>query len=458
MSLSDLKRKCVKYSLHPCSGAGITKEALKEKIDRYEREKQEELEEEDTKTDYEKMIEENDPDLYSIIRPYVPLLPDIRPSETMKKMKKEEQNNWRIIYEELSALGNYPEHVEVIDAINSGDTKKVDPLYTDERRELIEEVIFSYPGLIWLMLHVSPEKTILPIIVSQGRDLPDYFFFYLEKIPVNSFSVNYLRDKETASIFYSRNPTHFTYETLIKGIQNDSMGFVYFVLQDPNLDINDNGMKALKEATWSDKNAPILEILLKDPRFIPYDDLFVDANMRGKNNIVKVLLKDGRIDPGHIDSFEPGWGFNPVLRDNNIELFRILMEDGRIDPTPNGYQILNDAIYENNIEVVRIIIEDGRINVDKPSRNDYIIHSIMWGKPEILELLLSDSRAQPSKNENEAIIEAIRREDIESLSILLNDPRIIIDENVLKEARETGDKEIIDIVNKAFLEYQRAYE
>ena len=367
-------------------------------------------------------------------------------------MRKDEQNNWRIIYEELSALGHYPEHVDLIDAINSGDTKRADPLYTDERREIVEEVIFSYPGLIWLMLHVSPEETIIPIIVSQGKNLPKYFLFYLEKIPVNSFSVKYLRDEETGSIFYNRNSMHFTYKELIKRIEENLIGFVYFVLQDPNLDINDKGKEALEHAVWSDKNTYILEILLKDSRFIPFNDLFQYAAYDKRTDIVKVLLEDGRIDP---NSYK--YIITATWSIDDIELFRMLMEDVRIDPTPNGNDILQYFIERNNIEAVRIIVEDGRISVDTPD-NNHIILAAYYNRWEILKLLLSDPRAQPSKNDNRAIVEAIKRKNIESLSILLNDPRtIIIDEdhsnrpieaNLLAAAAATN-QEIADLISEA---------
>lgn len=50
---------------------------------------------------YEDQIKEENPDLYSVLKETVALLPDFRPQETVKQMKAEEQNNCKLVYNEL---------------------------------------------------------------------------------------------------------------------------------------------------------------------------------------------------------------------------------------------------------------------------------------------------------------------------------------------------------------------
>lgn len=74
----------------------------------------------------EKRVREEAPDLYAAIAPWIPLLPDFRPQETLRRMRSEPQTiemNWRLIEMELEALNikSRKNDAKLMTAIFSGD-------------------------------------------------------------------------------------------------------------------------------------------------------------------------------------------------------------------------------------------------------------------------------------------------------------------------------------------------
>lgn len=53
----------------------------------------------------EERIQEHDPEFYQQIVPYIKMMPDFRPQETIKKFKVEPQNNWDVLLHELESIG-----------------------------------------------------------------------------------------------------------------------------------------------------------------------------------------------------------------------------------------------------------------------------------------------------------------------------------------------------------------
>ena len=110
-----LQKECVKRGLPSCKDENITRETLLQMI-----------RESDDMEHYERLVYNHDPDFYENILSLIPNFPDIHPhaKSTKKKMKKEKQNPWHILYEELVALGREGDDAEdereLMEAINSG--------------------------------------------------------------------------------------------------------------------------------------------------------------------------------------------------------------------------------------------------------------------------------------------------------------------------------------------------
>ena len=228
-----LQQMCKKRNLSPCGGKGVKKENLIALLKRYELEQEieqdieqdeeqdeeqdigkdieqdeeqdieqdiEQEEEKDEEQDgeqelmtesdsfYKNLVKEHDPSLYLVIEPYVPSMPDFRPRETLAKMKKEEQGNWRLIYEELTALAFDETSQEIMEALNEEDLDKIED-FIFNRIESVKIFSFSYPALIWLLHKVGNKRIIDPLLVASGLYLKDVFKPSLRK---------YVRDEETA--------------------------------------------------------------------------------------------------------------------------------------------------------------------------------------------------------------------------------------------------------------------
>lgn len=129
---------------------------------------------------YQEKIRQHDASLYEAIFPYIHEIPDFRPQETVKKMKgsyveekyiPEAQNNWRLIAEELEALGYKEEHQRLLDCITQNDVKTFRIYFLDDL--LLYEFFQSYPGIIWLLRKISPEECTWALYLSQNEYLDD---------------------------------------------------------------------------------------------------------------------------------------------------------------------------------------------------------------------------------------------------------------------------------------------
>lgn len=154
---------------------------------------------------YEKLIEEHDFIFYQSIKEYVPLMPDFRPQETIRMMRgtyvdkefiPEPQDHWRLLYNELLALNEEEPYQILVDAINSGEELQIQPFI--DRENFLSDFVFSYPAvtlkgdnalrLTWLMLKVSPENTIIPILILAEK--------YLDEISMKREYIKYIRSDE----------------------------------------------------------------------------------------------------------------------------------------------------------------------------------------------------------------------------------------------------------------------
>lgn len=459
----------------------------------------------------EDIIANSDPKLYQAIRSYVPDMPDFRPIETIEGMaiRDEEgnviielQDNWGEIVHELDAL-SYDEQGQIfVDAINSGDVEEVLPYIN--RIEWIDQFIFSYPALIWLMLKTSPEETIFPILISQGM--------YLDDIHINNEYIWAIRNKETALIFIDRlklsfgdiyhqlnkdcsnigwvylfighprfpSEKYYVHNTLTEVAKKGCYDAVYLLLNNAKYDLSRSASRAISGAAAAG-HFDIINLLLSyspdvDPSLNDSEAL-IKASSNGHVDVVDLLLKDGRSDPSAQN--------NNALRQSSIQghekVLELLLLDGRVDILDYfdnifgvsarlgfdkiislllnvegihriPHEALGIAMKYANDHVVKVILQDPRII---PGRYTVFVavHNVKYGLfksdnakeryLKILEMLLQDERFYIDK---ELISKAIEGDSLDVLTLLLEDGRLIPESDHLQQAVMKGSYDIVKLL------------
>ncbi len=100
----------------------------------------------------------------------------------------------------------------------------------------------------------------------------------------------------------------------------------------------------------------------------------------GQTEVVKILLRDERVDPADWNS----WIIRIACDYNHVDIVNLLLQDGRADPTgADNYCIRNASIY-GHIKVVQLLLQDGR--VDPTARDNMAINQAKT--EEIKEMLI----------------------------------------------------------------------
>lgn len=314
---------------------------------------------------YADLIQRHDHSFYEAILPYINEIPDMRPQETLKRMKQEPQNTWRGIYEELVAIGYRYDDQKLLEVINDGDLDAFLPFLDD--KDFLREFAFSYPYLLWLMSKISPLTTVQPLIVALGPidDIDLLSTIQEEDIPK---LIPYIRSKETARILYEKNPSalspfddfHFLVE---------SIGGIYWSL-----------VVMEKEGELTNLKKRLAVVSLYHAASLVEKDV-----ERAKKN-VKILLSlfsADDINTTQILSF--------VIEEiKNMDVFYIFLRDRRI-PVDVGH--LEEAVREGHVEMVRALLEDDRVHL-KDTISSRIYEAIEEGDDEISHLLREHLRTK----------------------------------------------------------------
>ena len=107
----------------------------------------------------------------------------------------------------------------------------------------------------------------------------------------------------------------------------------------------------------------------------------------------------------------------------NHEIVELLLEDTRIDPSGNNNEAIIYASYGGHFKVVELLLQYSR--VDPSANNNYAIRfASTRGYLEIVELLLRDQRVDPTEADNHAIRWTSRNGHSRVVEILLEDARV----------------------------------
>ncbi len=149
------------------------------------------------------------------------------------------------------------------------------------------------------------------------------------------------------------------------------------------------------------------------------NNAIVEASGYGKLEIVRLLLKDKRVDPGA--GAEKNLALNFAARGGHTEILRLLINDKRVDLWDTD--LIVSAASNGRTEAVRFLLEDGRFNPGVDD-NSAIKYAAMYQYPEVVLLLLQDERVDPSIYDNIVVQYASKMGEMVILRHLLSDERV----------------------------------
>lgn len=137
-----------------------------------------------------------------------------------------------------------------------------------------------------------------------------------------------------------------------------------------------------------------------------------------------------------LDYFDPSVDndlFIELCKREKIEHVKLLLNDGRINPGNQNNKAIRLASQNAGGEVVKLLLNDERVNpgddgkcdvLDGCGNNTAIILAVSNRNTITVSLLLNDNRVDPSTNCNRSIILAVTNGDIGIVKLLLNDDRV----------------------------------
>ncbi|KAI8893876.1 ankyrin repeat-containing domain protein [Globomyces pollinis-pini] len=106
-----------------------------------------------------------------------------------------------------------------------------------------------------------------------------------------------------------------------------------------------------------------------------------------------------------------------------VDCLNLLLSDSRVDPTASENEAFLCSAERGHVECLKILLDDPR--VDPSYDHNYAIRiASKNGQADILQILLKDSRVDPSDNGNYAIQIVSQEGHEDCMKILLQDPRV----------------------------------
>lgn len=162
----------------------------------------------------------------------------------------------------------------------------------------------------------------------------------------------------------------------------------------------------------------ILDYKLGNPPF-NYDYALCIACYYGYEEIIKLLLADGRGDPNTYDILKR------ACQSESTNILRLLLGDKRTRPEIGCNKLIRDAAATGKHEIVSVLLSNPRVD---PSAwlNEAIVSAVINNHHKVVELLLKDLRVDPSCNDNRLIKVACSCGYTEIVKHLLTRPEVDI--------------------------------
>lgn len=329
---------------------------------------------------YQDYIKEENPSFYERILPHIDSLPDFRPLETVKKMKKveidgslrlEPQNNWRIVYEEFSALSTNPFHFSILEDILNREM-------IDIENESVKEFAIYYPSLTWLMVRIASPKSIYPLCLSQSIYLDEV----IKKETWKKY-IGYIRSIETAKKL-SPAISEERIQSIFQVLQDDSfqiIGWAYCALA-KNMNLSNFHIEFIANSIADERNLDLFKAMKSI--FLECKGVAWIQIMIGKS-FAEALQECSDI----MDQKMIYWNLGDAIQRGivtMVKFFLYAMDSSEI--TQYATDIIRNAIDRPHPKIIRILIEHPIIK----TRFHRVAESLLcklakWGRKEIIGIL-----------------------------------------------------------------------
>lgn len=202
---------------------------------------------------------------------------------------------------------------------------------------------------------------------------------------------------------------------------HDYIDIVNFLLEN-NL-VNDCNRTNLLIYSVQYAHVEMTQLLLSDKEVELSEEIcMIDMTCESGNpELVKLLLLHPRIDIA-VNSENPMF---IALENDNLPIVNLLLTIGNIEHI--SIDDLETACYTGNVTLVKLLLNDHRFTMNEDDKRNCHIIDICSSYLELIRLLLSDDRFDPTNNDNEALYSAVTNDDgdsVEIMKMLLSDPRI----------------------------------
>jgi hypothetical protein len=104
-----------------------------------------------------------------------------------------------------------------------------------------------------------------------------------------------------------------------------------------------------------------------------------------------------------------------------------------VDPTWKNNQALHRAVVNNYLDIVKMLLADPRVDVND-SKNNALTAAIRTGRSTVALYLLKHPRTNPRIHDDSLVFWAAGCDLSEVLRVLLEDPRVVVDESIIHRA------------------------
>ena len=176
---------------------------------------------------------------------------------------------------------------------------------------------------------------------------------------VNKFDhFNELRDYIIFEYYLSLSPRELNE---IPDFLGDVIQLVYSKILDPSFDGT-----FLVKGVVGNNHVSLLKVLLLNKK-INLDRCLEIASDDGQLEMVKILLKDPRVDP----SDDNNNSIRRASKNGHLEIVKLLLQDPRVDPSDGNNYSIKAASENGHIKIVRLLLKDPR--VDPSDDNNYAL-------------------------------------------------------------------------------------
>ena len=113
----------------------------------------------------------------------------------------------------------------------------------------------------------------------------------------------------------------------------------------------------------------ITEYVSENLRFCE-SGFFILASEYGNLEVVKMLLKDPRIDPSAYNKE----AIRVALRNERLEVVKLLLQDPRVDPSAKDNEAIRYASDNGQLEVVKLLLQDQRVDHSATDNQQFDIY------------------------------------------------------------------------------------